>query len=397
MEPERQRICERIDQIQEKLHEVSEYLKANPETAFEEFKARDFLSARLEEEGFQVQKAVGGLETSFVAKPGGAPSKRPTMALLAEYDALPKIGHGCGHNMIAAASLGAALALKDTIGDLAASLILVGTPAEEGAAGKAIMAQNGAFDEVDAAIMFHPGDKNIAGSTSLGRTKFKVEFFGRTAHAAGSPDKGINALDAMILLFNGIGALRQQVKTEGLIHGIITHGGDAPNIIPDYSAGLFYVRARSLDYRDELYDKVARIAEAAALATGASFKVEAMLPKLDPRKRNPALEGIIKANMTMLGLAIDKSDGRMGSSDSGNLSQVIPVAHPYLAIVDPDDGINGHSVEFCQATTTERGREVLLKAAKLLALTAYDYLTSEESRQQIRDDFLKKNDDEECS
>ena len=386
MDEMRQKICDRLDQIQPKLDEVSEYLKANPETAFEEVKARDFLCARLEEAGFSTTKSVGGLDTSFVAQPNGQPL-RPTMALLAEYDALPKIGHGCGHNMIAAASYGAALALKDTIGELASNLVLVGTPGEEGFAGKAIMAQNGVFDQIDAAIMFHPSDKNLPGRTSLGRTKFKLEFFGRTSHAAGSPDKGINALDAMILFFNGIGALRQQTKDEGRIHGIITHGGDAPNVIPDYTSALFYVRAKSLKYRDELYEKIEKIAQGAAIATGADYKMEAMLPKLDPRKQIPALENAIADNMRALGLKIGKADGRMGSSDSGNLSQVIPVAHPYLAIVDPDAGINGHSVELCEATTTERGRATLLNAAKMLALTVYDYLTSADLRQKINQEF----------
>ena len=386
MKPVHSEICGRIEQIQDKLHEVSQYLKANPETAFEEIKARDFLSAKLEAEGFEVEKAVGGLETSFVARPNGTP-QRPTIALLAEYDALPKIGHGCGHNMIAAASFGAALALKDTIGELASNMVLVGTPGEEGAAGKAIMADNGVFDEIDAAIMFHPSDKNIPGRGSLGRTKFQVEFFGRTSHAAGSPDKGVNALDAMILFFNGIGALRQQTKDEGRIHGIITHGGDAPNIIPDYTSALFYVRAKSLKYRDELYAKIEKIAQGAALATGADYKMEAALPKLDPRKQIPSLEAAVAANMEALGIKIGKQDGRMGSSDSGNLSQVIPVAHPYLAIVDPEDKINGHSVELCEATTTERGRKVLLDAAKMLAMTAYDYISSEELRQRIHTEF----------
>jgi amidohydrolase len=289
MDTVRRSICDRVEQIKDKLYSVSDYLKANPETAFEEVKARDFLSAELEKEGFKVKKAVGGLDTSFVAKPNGMASQRPTIALLAEYDALPKIGHGCGHNMIAAASFGAAVALKDTIGDMAAGINLVGTPGEEGAAGKAIMAQNGAFDEIDAAIMFHPSARNLPGRGSLGRTKFQVEFFGRTSHAAGSPDKGINALDAMILTFNGIGALRQQMKPDARLHGIITHGGDAPNIIPDYTSALFYVRSASLKYRDELYEKIEKIVDGAASATGATYKMEAMLPKLDPAQAQPHL------------------------------------------------------------------------------------------------------------
>ena len=385
MDVVKSQICNEVDALAQDMITISEFLKANPETAYQEHKACDYLSRVLKEKGFVVEKGVGQVETSFLATPDIDQTNRPTVAFLAEYDALPKIGHGCGHNMIAAASLGAAIALKNVLKIDSGGLVVVGTPAEEGGGGKVRLAEAGVFDNMDLAMMFHPGSLNIAGKGMLGRIKFKVEFFGRTAHASGSPDKGINALDAMVAAYTSINAIRQHLRPDGRIHGIITHGGDAPNIIPDYAAGLFYVRAGSRTYRDEIFERVANCARGAALAIGAECKIEIDPPKLDPMKRNSVLETAVTANMGALGIIPDPDDGRRGSSDIGNLSHYLPSMHPVLAIVDPD--IPGHSVEFRDATTSERGRATLLNAAKMLAMTAYDYLTSVEMREKVREDF----------
>jgi amidohydrolase len=385
MDKSKARIDREVESLADELSAVSDFLLANPEIAYQEFKACDHLSHVLEQNGFQVEKGVGKVETSFLARPADCRPSRPTVALLAEYDALPKIGHGCGHNLIAAASLGAAVALRRILGDEAGGLVLVGTPAEEGGGGKVRLAEAGVFEEMDAAMMFHPGSTNIPGKGMLGRIKFKMEFFGRTAHASGSPDRGINALDALVLAYNGINAYRQHLRPDGRIHGIITHGGDAPNIIPDYAAGLFYVRAGSRKYRDELLERVKNCCKGAALATGAEFKIEIDHPVLDPVKRNPSLEAIVKNNMTVLGITVDEDDGRRGSSDMGNLSHYLPATHPYLAIVEPE--IPGHSTEFRDATTSSRGRQTLLNAAKMLAMTAWDFLSSSELRERVKRDF----------
>ena len=305
MDKSKERIGREVESLSDELFAVSDFLLKNPETAYQEFKACDHLSHVLEQNGFQVKKGVGKVETSFLARPADCRPARPTVALLAEYDALPKIGHGCGHNLIAAASLGAAVALRRMLGDEAGGLVLVGTPAEEGGGGKVRLAEAGVFEEMDAAMMFHPGSTNIPGKGMLGRIKFKMEFFGRTAHASGSPDRGINALDALVLAYSSINAYRQHLRPDGRIHGIITHGGDAPNIIPDYAAGLFYVRAGSREYRDELLERVKNCCKGAALATGAEFKIEIHHPVLDPVKRNPSLEAIVKNNMTALGITVD--------------------------------------------------------------------------------------------
>ena len=190
------------------------------------------------------------------------------------------------------------------------------------------------FEDADMAIMFHPGNKNMAGKGMLGRIKFQVEFFGQTSHAAGSPDKGINALDAMIGFYNNIGALRQKLRGDARVHGVILEGGKAPNVIPDYTKALFYVRAASREYRDEIFAMVEKCIEAAALSTGCTYKIEVFDPSIDPMNRLEAFEKTITANMNALGVEIDPDDGRRGSSDIGNLSWVLPSAHPTMAIVD---------------------------------------------------------------
>jgi amidohydrolase len=385
MNNEKDLITKVIDELADEIITISKFLLDNPETAFKEYKACDYLSHWLEEHGFEVERDPGGLKTAFLARPKGVKLTRPTVAILAEYDALPKIGHGCGHNLIAAASLGAAGALNKIKGKHSSGFVVAGTPAEEGGGGKALLVDRGVFDHIDAAMMFHPSRDNIPYKGMLGRIKFSMEFHGKTAHASNSPDKGINALDALILAFNNINSLRQTLLPNGRIHGIITHGGDAPNIIPDYAAGLFYVRGDSVAYRDKIFDKVVRCAEAAAMAVGADVEIKIDGPKIDPLKNNHTLQEICKKNMIDLGIRIDEDDGRRGSSDIGNLSHFIPAIHPYLSILDGN--IASHSVQFRDATDTKQGRATLIAAAKLLAMTSYDYLTAPEIQVRVAKDF----------
>jgi amidohydrolase len=377
-----------IEAQREDLYAVSDFLYHHPEIGFQEFQACEFLSGFLKDRGFAVQRGIGKLETAFIGYPQRGEPVRPTIALLAEYDALPGVGHGCGHNLIAAASLGAALALKKQAERLSGSFAVVGTPAEEGGGGKILLAEAGVFDNMDAAIMFHPGRLNLPGEDMIGRVKFKVEFFGKPAHASVSPDQGINALDAMVAAYHHISLLRQHLRSEAKVHGIITHGGEAPNVIPEYTAGMFYVRAATRKYRDEVLEKVKKCMEAGAMATGATCHIEIGQPTFDPIRKNPPLEETVRANMDALGIALDPDDGRRGSSDIGNLSQVLPAVHPSLAIVDSDTP--GHSQIFREATRSSRGQETLVKAAKLLAMTAYDFLTSAELQKQVKDSFQKE-------
>jgi len=385
MDPVKLRLGAEVDALAGDLFKVSEYLYANPEIGYQEFKACEFLSRFMEERGFKSERGTGGVQTAFLARPAIRLKGRPCVAFLAEYDALPGVGHGCGHNLIAAASVGASLALSRHLDGLTGTLALVGTPAEEGGGGKILLAEAGVFAEMDAAMMCHPSRLNRPGEEMFGRVKFKVEFFGEAAHASVSPDRGVNALDAMVAAYNNISMLRQQIRPDARIHGIITHGGDAPNIIPRYTAGLFYVRAAGRKYRDEVYKKVEKCIEAAAIATGAGHKIEIGQPTFDPIKRNTPLEEATRANMEALGISVDPDDGRRGSSDIGNLSFYLPAIHPSTAIVDPE--VPGHSQIFAEATMSPRGKDALLKAAKFLAMTGYDYLTSAELRERVREAF----------
>lgn len=380
-----ERLIQEVEALTPELHTLSKQLYDHPEVAFQEHKACEWLSAYLEGKGFAVERQAGGVETAFYASMPGREGK-PKVALLAEYDALPKIGHGCGHNLIAAASVGAGVALSRCLDGIKGSVVVVGTPAEEGGGGKIMLLDAGKFDDVDAAMMFHPGNRTVVGDDSLGRIKFTVEFFGKTAHAAGSPADGINALDAIITFFSSIGLLRQQLKDEARIHGIITHGGDAPNVIPDYTSALMYVRTLDLAYLDKVFEKVENCAKGAALATGTEVKVTQNPMRYAPRKRSFALENVCQKHMEVLGLTVKEPlAGKLGSTDLGNLSQKVPAIHPSIAIVDEE--VPGHSIQITEATMSPRGQEAMVKAAKMLALTAYEFLNSEELQEEVAREF----------
>jgi amidohydrolase len=374
---------------QETLIELADTLHANPEIAFEEYESAALLSQVLEEHGFALERGVAGLDTAFMATLEGQGSG-PTVALLAEYDALPGLGHACGHNLIAGAAIGAGLAMQTVMPKLAGTLQVIGTPAEEGGGGKGIMVDRGVFDRVDAAMMFHPSHQTKIGCRSLASYKVFIEFHGKPAHAGARPDEGINALEALILTYNGINALRQHLRDDARVHGVITHGGDAPNIVPKYAAARFYVRAADSGYCTEVFEKVRACAEGAALATGSRLSFTEYAPRYDAMMPNPVLAAIIEANMAALGLevAAPDPDQRMGSTDMGNVSQVVPAEHPYISI-GPEE-IGGHTAEFEQAAGSAAGHEGMIKAAKMLAMTAVDLLAEPENLEQARQAFAKQ-------
>jgi len=380
-------IIHQVDAMAPDLIDLAKILYDHPETAYQENNACQWLSEFLSKNGFLAETAIGGVETAFSARPAKKQAETPSIAFLAEYDALPKIGHGCGHNLIAAASIGAFIALNRAWPDIPGAVQLIGTPAEEGGGGKARLADAGVFEGVDFSLMFHPGNANRMGSNSLGRIKATVEFFGQTAHAASAPEKGINALDAMIGAYNNISLLRQQMPAIGRIHGVITSGGDAPNVIPDYSAGLFYIRSLERDYLEDLFKRFEACCNGAAQATGCSLKITVLPPSLEPMKRNTVMESVWQANMVSLGLEPFLTDGPTGSTDLGNISQIMPVIQPYLALVSED--ISAHTIEFAEATQSPTGRSVLINAAKLLAMTAGDYLASAKIRKEAAREFAE--------
>jgi amidohydrolase len=372
------RVVAEIDARRDELIRTSDTIHANPELAFQEFEAAALLTSILERGGFAVERGVAGLETAFVASYTSPKGDRPVVALLAEYDALAGLGHACGHNIIGTASVGAALALRPILDEVAGTIQVVGTPAEEGGAGKVIMAEAGIFDDTDVAMMVHPSTRTMTRRNSLACYDLTMEFFGQAAHAAASPDKGINALDACVLAYNNISVLRQQLTYDVRIHGIITHGGSASNIIPDYTAAEFLVRAAEKDHALAVLDKVKDCARAGALATGAEVKLtrgETYYANIVP---STVLADLFDANLTALGreVQLPEPNERMGSTDMGNVSHVVPALHPYVAIA-PEE-VAGHSPEFRAAAASPEGHAGLLDAAKALAMTAVDLFSNSE-------------------
>lgn len=389
----KERTMAEVDAQRAPLIEISDRIHANPEIAFEEFQAAALLSGLLEENGFQVARGVAGLQTAFIATKRGR-DNGPTVAFLAEYDALPGLGHACGHNLIGTAAVGAGLAMATVLPELAGAIQVIGTPAEEGGGGKVIMVDAGVFDQVDAAMMIHPGGRNLLGRLALTAYPVTIEFFGRPAHAAAKPDEGINALGALVLTFNAIGALRQHLRDDARIHGIITHGGDAPNIVPEYTRAEFIIRAADTPYATDVLEKVRSCAEGATLATGARLEFKQAGPRYDARMPNPKLMALFKENLMVLGLEVELASGneRMGSSDIGNVSQVVPAIHSYIAIGPPE--IGGHTAEFREASTSPAGHEGMLSGAKALAMTAVDLLAQPanltEAKQAFEDQLARQ-------
>jgi amidohydrolase len=360
-----------VESQKQHLIRLSLNIHDNPELGFKEEKASAWLADYLEDSGFHAERGIAGLATAFQATYGQG---SPRIALLAEYDALPKIGHGCGHNIIGVSAVGAAVASKFIIDQLGGSIVAMGTPGEEGLGGKIDMVKAGAFKEIDVAMLVHPNTRNIPNEEFLACSTLEVEFFGRPAHAAGHPDKGINALDAMILAFTSINSLRQHIRGDARIHGIITDGGEAPNIVPAHSAAVFLVRALDYDYLAELKDRVLNCFTGASTASGARLEYKWRDRTYAPMKNNMILAGLFKQNLESLGRQVEAFDPHfgLGSSDMGNVSQVVPSIHATIAIAPPEALI--HTPEFAAAAASQAGHKGLLDAAKAMAMTVADIL-----------------------
>ncbi|MCD5408228.1 M20 family metallopeptidase [Candidatus Bipolaricaulota bacterium] len=377
-------VVETIDGMRGQLEELALRIHAHPETKFEEERAAGWLCEAAQAAGFQVERPLAGLPTAFRASFRGG--EGPRVAFLAEYDALPELGHACGHNLIGAASLGAALGIALGLREFPGTVELIGTPGEEGGGGKVILAQAGVFNGLAAVMLFHPSSRTILWKYALARRKLLIEFFGKAAHASGSPDKGINALDAVLQTFNSINALRQHLPDDVRIHGVITDGGAAPNIVPDHAAALFYVRALDDGYCDQVLERVMDCARGAALATGAKANLEVQGAYRSLRTNLPLAQAF-KENLESLGWEFDQVDPkeRLGSTDMGDVSHVAPAIHPYLAIGPAE--LAGHSIEFREAAASEQGLAAMLAAAKALAMTALDVLFRPELREEIQAAF----------
>jgi len=360
-----------VESQRRQLIQLSLNIHDNPELGFEEKKAMAWLTGYLEDNEFHVERGTAGVATAFRATYGQG---SPRIALLAEYDALPKIGHGCGHNIIAASAVGAAVGSKPIVDQLGGKIVVLGTPGEEDFGGKIDMVQAGVFNEIDAAMIVHPAVKNVITMPALACTGVEVEFFGKPAHASAEPHKGINALEATILAFTSINSLRQHIKEEARIHGIITDGGEAPNIVPAHSAAEFYIRAPDNEYLDELKDKVSNCLMGASTASGARLECRWDDRVFDSMKNNEILAKLFKQNLETLGRYVEAFDPEfgLGSTDMGNVSKVVPSIHPLIAIASSE--VLGHTPEFAAAAASEAGHEGLMDAAKAMAMTVVDIL-----------------------
>jgi len=365
------KIKDSVESQRQQLIQLSLNIHDNPELGFKEEKAVAWLTGYLEDSGFHVERGIAGLATAFRATYGQG---SPTIALLAEYDALPKIGHACGHNIIGVSAVGAAVASKSIIDKLGGSIVVMGTPGEEVFGGKIDMVKAGTFKEIDVAMLVHPEVRNMPTEEALACSSLEVEFFGRPAHAAGQPHKGINALDAMILAFTSINSLRQHIRGDARIHGIITDGGEAPNIVPAHSAAVFLIRALDYDYLAELNDKVLNCFTGASIASGARLEYRWRDRTYAPMKSNMTLAGLFKQNLESLGRQVETCDPQfgMGSTDMGNVSQVVPSIHPTIAIAPREVLI--HTPEFAAAAASQAGQQGLMDAANAMAMTVADIL-----------------------
>jgi amidohydrolase len=399
----KRRVCEAVERRAAQLTETADWIHAHPEIGHQEVEASRRLSGLLESAGIPVEMGTAGMATAFKAELTGGNGKRPhpRIAILAEYDALPGLGHGCGHNLIGTSAIGAGLALSEVLPELDGTIWVLGTPAEESAAlnsgGKVHMVNAGVFSEVDAAIMFHPGTETaVTLDRSLAARGFEFYFHGRAAHAAGAPEDGINALDAVVLFYNAISVLRQQVRSDVRIHGIILSGGAAANIIPDYAAIRYRTRADDSDYLVEVVERVVACAEGAAKATGCRLEWTEYMPGYENTMPNQVLLDLMSDNLRAIGLSVNNERRRSGrgSTDFGNVSRRVPGIEARIAITDHWD-IPGHSVEFREAAGSDHGRRAMIAAAKGLAMTAVDLLADPDhlkrARAMFEDDLRKGN------
>jgi amidohydrolase len=351
-----------------------------------EVKAAGWLAQYLKDNGFKVETGICGMPTAFRAVYGKG---KPAIGFLAEFDALPKVGHACGHNLIAVTSLAAGIASKLAADAYGATIVVYGTPGEEGDAGKAQMEQKDAFRDIDVAMITHPGGGNQVVEGALACQTINVEFFGKAAHAAADPDQGINALEAMILSFNAIDALRQHIRPTARVHGIITDGGEAPNIVPAHTAGSFIVRAVDDAYLDVIKEKVLNCFRGAATATGATLKYEWAGVRYSAMRNNIVMAKLFRKNMTALGRNIPLGDaaGSKGSSDVGNVSSLTPTIQPYVGIAA--ENVLIHSTEFEKVTGTTEALKIMLDAGKAMAMTAADLLADPDTFRSVREEFEK--------
>ena len=373
---------ERLDEVREQLIELSHRIHANPELAFQEEQASAWLTEALSEAGLTVERGICELPTAFVARAGSGPLH---IAICAEYDALPGIGHACGHNIIATAAIGAAIAAARVADEVGLTVSVIGTPAEEGGGGKILLLDRGAFSGVHAAMMVHPAPTDVVEPPVIAVSHFDVHYTGKEAHASSYPQQGINAADAITVAQVAIGLLRQHIRPTDRIHGIVTKGGDAPNIVPAHTSAKYYVRARTLEQLQEIRAKVDRCLEAGALATGATIEIVDVEKPYAQMEHDSEIAAVYKRNAEALGRVFPSigagAERFAGSTDMGNVSLAMPAIHPMI-------GINSwpaanHQPEFTEYCATEIADKAVIDGALAMAWTAIEIATDMTLRERL--------------
>ena len=382
MSDHKQVVANRVNEVSNVLLALSHKIHANPETAWQEFESSAAVAKTLSDHGFDVVEQVAGLPTAFRAEFGTGDL---TVALCAEYDALPGLGHACGHNIIASSSVGAAIALAAVANELNLKVVVLGTPAEEGGGGKIVMLERGAFDGIDVAALVHPGPVDVAFAEPFAVRHIAVKFSGKAAHAAAYPEQGINAADAFTIAQVAIGLLRQQLPSTVRVHGVMTRGGEAPNAIPEITEGRWYIRATSTKLMEETFERVAKCFEAGALATGCTLEIHDESAPYSEFTNHPNLNDIYKSNAEAIGRVFDDSDPRIkmnrASTDLGNISKVIASIHPYIG-VNSGAAVN-HQREFAVACITKDADRAVVDAATAMAMTLAQIAADPELRKYV--------------
>ncbi|MBW8826389.1 MAG: M20 family metallopeptidase [Acidobacteria bacterium] len=364
------RLSARVDELAETLLDASHDIHAHPELCFEEHHAHSLLTEILERQGLHVTRSAFGLETAFEARVG---TEGPDIGVCCEYDALPGVGHACGHNIIAAAGLGAGLAAAALADEVGCRVRILGTPAEEGGAGKQYMADAGAFDDLAAAMMVHPADADLLWMDTIALVKVDVEWFGEAAHAAAFPWKGRNALDAAVLAYSNIAALRQHIEPTDRIHGIFTDGGQASNVVPEHAAMEWLVRSATATSLEPLHARVAACWEAGATATGCRCEHRVVSRPYADMVDNPVLGRLYAANAEALGRPVQTPSSAhrvLGSTDMGNVSYLVPSIHPMIKVAPA--GVSIHTHDFAEHARSAAGDEAVILGAKAMAMTIAD-------------------------
>ena len=362
------RLAEQVDARADSLIEASHRIHEKPELLFEERFAADLLCDALEDAGLDVERGAYGLETAFAARAG---TEGPIIAVLCEYDALPGIGHGCGHNIIATAGLGAGVAAAALADEVGGRVVVLGTPAEEGGGGKVYMGEAGAFEGVDAALMVHPADQDLLEMSVIAIATWEVEYFGQAAHAAAFPHLGRNALDAAVLGYNAVAALRQHIRPNERIHGVFTKAGDKPNIVPDHAVAEWYVRSGTIASLQPLKERVLACLQAGADAAGCRMEYRPTCPEYSDLRSNVPMADLYRANSERVGRQPRHADnGVVGSTDMGNVSYLVPSIHPMIKVAPP--GVAIHTKEFAGWAQAPEGDQAVLDGAKAMAMTVAD-------------------------